>query len=206
MKYPCQTVILHTQKSLTPVWLFRLLNLLSAICFTKLNKLSLSISPPPHFSWKYIKSIFPGGLTQETGSALYRIAPWDRFKNCYLFQIFAGDWVRLIRSQNSPTVQFHETWTQSLTSRNLKTGDIIREIREVKHHVYVKRQTRIRTTWLSFPFACRVLFIISTHKLVVSRKFLSIITFWAVFICSFSILRNSQLRQTWDSSRDNFSS
>ena len=44
-----------------------------------------------------------------------------------------------------------------------------------------------------------ILFIISTHKLVVSHKFLSIITLWAVFICSFSILRNSQLRQTWDS-------
>ena len=93
-------------------------------CFTKLNKLSLSIRPPPHFPWKYIKSIFPGGLTQETGSALYRIAPWDRFKNCYLFQIFAGDWARLIRSQNSPTVQFDTTWTQSLMSRNLKTPDI----------------------------------------------------------------------------------
>ena len=114
-------------------------------CFTKLNKLSLSISPPPPFPWKYIKSI-PGRLKKETGSVLYRIAPWDRFKNCYLFQISAGDWARLIRSQNSPTVQFDSTWTQSLTSRNLKTGDIIREIKEVKHHVYVKRQTRICTT------------------------------------------------------------
>ena len=35
--------------------------------------------------------------------------------------------------------------------------------REVKHHVHVKRQTQ------SFPFACRLLFIISTHKLVISR-------------------------------------
>ena len=151
MKYPCQTVIPNTQKrkSLTPVWLFLLLALLS---WTS----SPSPSAPTPFPWKYIKSIFPGGLTQETGSALYRIAPWDRFKNCYLFQIFAGDWARLIRSQNSPTVQFHETWTQSLTSRNLKTGDIIREIKEVKHHVYVKRQTRICTTWPSFPFASRL--------------------------------------------------
>ena len=41
--------------------------------------------------------------------------------------------------------------------------------REVKHHVYVKRQTRICTTWPSLPLTCRVLFIISTHKLVVSR-------------------------------------
>ena len=36
---------------------------------------------------------------------------------------------------------------------------------EVKHHVYVKRQTRICTTWPSFPFTYRLRFIISTHKL-----------------------------------------
>ena len=46
--------------------------------------------------------------------------------------------------------------------------------REVKHHVYVKRQTRICITWPSFSFTCRLLFIISTHKLVVSHNFLSI--------------------------------
>ena len=40
---------------------------------------------------------------------------------------------------------------------------------------------------------CRLLFIISAHKLVVSLNFLSIWIFWAVFICSFSIWRNSQL-------------
>ena len=42
-----------------------------------------------------------------------------------------------------------------------------------KHHVYVKRQTRHCTTWPSFPITCRLLFIISMHKLVVSRNFLS---------------------------------
>ena len=47
-------------------------------------------------------------------------------------------------------------------------------IREVKHRVYVKRQALICTMWPSFPFTCRLLFIISTHKLVVSRNFLSI--------------------------------
>ena len=51
----------------------------------------------------------------------------------------------------------------------------------------------ICTTWPSFPFACRLLFIISTHKLVVSPNFLSIRIFRAVFICSFSILNNSEL-------------
>ena len=64
--------------------------------------------------------------------------------------------------------------------------------REVKHHVYVKRQTWTCTTWSSFRPLCYLLFIISTHKLVVSCNFLSIRIFLAVFICSFSILRNSQ--------------
>ena len=46
---------------------------------------------------------------------------------------------------------------------------------EVKHHVYVKRETRICTcTWPSFTLTCRLLLIISTHKLVVSHNFLSI--------------------------------
>ena len=36
---------------------------------------------------------------------------------------------------------------------------------EVKHHVYVKRQTRIWTTWSSFPITYRLRFIISTNKL-----------------------------------------
>ena len=43
--------------------------------------------------------------------------------------------------------------------------------REVKFHVYVKRQTRICTTWPSVLFTCRLLFIISTHKLVASNNF-----------------------------------
>ena len=64
--------------------------------------------------------------------------------------------------------------------------------REVKHHVYVKRQMWICTTWSSFHPLCHLLFIISRHKLVVSCNFLSIRIFLAVFICSFSILRNSQ--------------
>ena len=46
--------------------------------------------------------------------------------------------------------------------------------REVKHHVYVKRRTQICSTWPSFPVTCCLRFIISTHKLVVSRNFLSI--------------------------------
>ena len=44
-------------------------------------------------------------------------------------------------------------------------------IREVKHHAYVKRRTRICTTWPSFLFTCRLLCIISTPKLAVPRNF-----------------------------------
>ena len=44
----------------------------------------------------------------------------------------------------------------------------------VKHRVDVKRQTWICTTWPSFPFSCRLLFIISAPKFAVSRNFLSI--------------------------------
>ena len=46
--------------------------------------------------------------------------------------------------------------------------------REVKHHLYGKRQTRICTTWPSFPLTCCLLLILSTDKLVVSHNFLSI--------------------------------
>ena len=53
--------------------------------------------------------------------------------------------------------------------------------RQVKDHVYVKGQTRICTTWPSFPFTCRLLFIISTQKLVVSLKILSIRIVWSCF-------------------------
>ena len=42
--------------------------------------------------------------------------------------------------------------------------------RVVKHHVYVKRQTWICTTWPSFLFTCRLLFLISTPKLVLSIR------------------------------------
>ena len=56
----------------------------------------------------------------------------------------------------------------------VKCPSISHVIREVKHHVCVKWQTQICTTWSSFLFTCGLLFIISTKKLVVSRDFLSI--------------------------------
>ena len=60
------------------------------------------------------------------------------------------------------------------------------DIRDDKHHVYAKRQTRICSTWPSSSFTCRLLLIISSHKWFVSSNFLSTTIFWAVFICSFS--------------------
>ena len=48
-------------------------------------------------------------------------------------------------------------------------------IREVKHHVCVKRQTRICTTWPSFTITCRLPFMISTHKLVTSSNLFFIV-------------------------------
>ena len=69
-----------------------------------------------------------------------------------------------------------------------------RENGEVKHHVYVKRQTRICTTWPSFPFTCRLLFIISSHKLVVSRNFLSI---RIVLSCFYLLIFYFEKFSTW---------
>ena len=59
---------------------------------------------------------------------------------------------------------------QNLTCAVYRKGDS----REVKHHVYVKQQTRICTTWPSVPITCLYTVFISTHKLVVSPNFLSI--------------------------------
>ena len=65
---------------------------------------------------------------------------------------------------------------------------------EVKHHVYVKRQTRICTTWPSFPITCRLLFIISTHELVVSHNFLSIRIVWS---CFYLLIFYFEIFSTW---------
>ena len=65
---------------------------------------------------------------------------------------------------------------------------------EVKHHVYVKRQTRICTTWPSFPITCRLRFIISTHKLVVSRNFLSVSI---VLSCFYLLIFYFEKFSTW---------
>ena len=56
--------------------------------------------------------------------------------------------------------------------------------------------------WLSFTFTCQLLFIISTHKLVVSRNFLSIRIVLSCFICSCWEILNTEsgvcrLPYTW---------
>ena len=65
--------------------------------------------------------------------------------------------------------------------------------REIKIHVYPKRQTLICTTWPSFPLVFRWLFIASTQKI---SSFMPVLTIGIVrdcFYLLFSILRNSQL-------------
>ena len=44
----------------------------------------------------------------------------------------------------------------------------------VKLHLSFERKTPLCTTWAGFAFTCRLLFIIATHKLVVSHNILSI--------------------------------
>ena len=73
-------------------------------------------------------------------------------------------------------------------------GAIYRTVIEVKHHVYVKRQTRICTTWPSFPFTCCLLFIISTLKLLVSRNVLSR---GIVLSCFYLLIFYFQKFSTW---------
>ena len=65
--------------------------------------------------------------------------------------------------------------------------------REVKHRVYDKRGTWICTWWPCFPFTYRLLFVMTTGKPVNSRTFFPIRLFLAVFICSFLILKISQI-------------
>ena len=67
-------------------------------------------------------------------------------------------------------------------------------VREDKHHVYVKRQTRICATWPSFPISCCLLFIISTPTLVVSNNFSSI---RIVLSCFYLLIFYFEKFSTW---------
>ena len=90
---------------------------------------------------------------------------------------------------------FQRSWrVHDISWKNDAEGSFTCYIREVKHHVYVKRQTRICTTRPSFLSICRLLFNISTPNLVVSRNFSSIKTVLSCFyVLIFSILRNCHL-------------
>ena len=62
-------------------------------------------------------------------------------------------------------------------------------------HIYIKRQMQNCTMWPSFPFTCYLLFVISTHKLVVSRILFCPKEYcFELFLSAhFHFLRNSQL-------------
>ena len=77
---------------------------------------------------------------------------------------------------------------------NFQPDDAFLKFRQVKHHVYVKRQTRICTTWLSFLFTCRSLFIISRPKFSVSRSFLCI---RIVLSCFYLLIFSFEKFSTW---------
>ena len=107
----------------------------------------------------------------------------------------------IIANQSSPNWE-KIPWTFDISAELKQRRFLYRRVRQPEvdflHSLAVIERlsimfTSICTTWPSFPFACRLLFIISTHKLVVSPNFLSIRIFGAVFIYSFSILNNSQL-------------
>ena len=71
---------------------------------------------------------------------------------------------------------------------------LTRPNRKITHHVYVKRQTRICTAWPSFLFTCRLLLIISTPKLVISRNFSSI---RIVLSCFYLLIFYFEKFSTW---------
>ena len=78
---------------------------------------------------------------------------------------------------------------------NCFLGGLLLTLETLRHHVYVKRQTLVCTTWPSFSFTCRFLFIISTHeKLVVSRNFLSI---GIVLSCFYLLISYFEKFSTW---------
>ena len=102
------------------------------------------------------------------------------FVEQYLRSLWMIEWINFIFTRWS----FQDTkllgwtrketiWSRGTNSRLAFAVNVTLN-REVKHHVYVKRQTRIYTTWPTIRFTCRLLFIISAPKLVVSRNFLSI--------------------------------
>jgi len=111
---------------------------------------------------------------------------------CFLFSSPSNQSVSLQAKGSSVTrnsfsmkkEEFHDHFKQFL----------IKTIERLRFHVYGKRQTWICTTWPSFPLTSRLLFIISSQILVVSRQFYPKELFWIVFICSVSILRISQLQ------------
>ena len=132
--------------------------------------------------------IFQGKRTKFTSK--YRLQNWRSvFSICEPSQVLKSGlactpqisllYVRIGEIIVSNTLQARDVFSFLRFVRRLKLNRArrafslrcSRDTREVKHHVYVKRQMRICTTWPSFPFTCRLLLIISTHKLVVLPNF-----------------------------------
>ena len=91
--------------------------------------------------------------------------------------------------------QHQLSWNHSDFLNALKYSPGLRiHIRDVKYHVYVKRQMRICTTWPSFPITRCLLFIISADKLVVPLKILSIII---VLSCVYLLMFYFEKFSTW---------
>ena len=73
------------------------------------------------------------------------------------------------------------------------TAHVYALIKEVNHHFYVQRQTQICTTWPSFPFTCRLLFIFSPQITSFTQFFVHKNCFELFLWAHFLFLRNSQL-------------
>ena len=138
---------------------------------------------------------------------------WISNLNLCIYDLFFFTWLRKVKlhtsKKKSSTLIFilnarqmikeHKTaihvrdvkWT-FLTKRGILVEDSFSTqtitapiiIREVNHHAYVKRQTRICIMWPTFLFTCRLPFIISTPKLVVSRN----LSIRIVFSCFYLLI------------------
>ena len=112
-----------------------------------------------------IFGLFPSNSLLNVLLSSFCVSPSFQYNPCPLFRV---TFFSVFPYVTSSFISGEATW--SLLRMLVRLYGVNRE---VKHHVYVKQRTQVCTTWQSFPFTCRLLFIISTHKLVVSRNFLT---------------------------------
>ena len=87
---------------------------------------------------------------------------------------------RVGRDRNEPTT--------------MKTAAQVTKFAHASLRKVMRSQVRICTTWPSFPFTCRLLFIISSPKLVISCNFLSI---RIVLTCFYLLIFYFEKFSTW---------